>query len=143
MGASNHQRVEALDEDTMYVTRIPMYVTRIDGAPARAAKRLTVAEVWNRIYDEEGWESGHSYSGTFGSKPEGYVVVATLPHDKATLKLAGQAVMAAAFGEQPTETYGLTPEQLARAAEIFNDKWGPAVALVGKDHVWFGGMCSS
>lgn len=32
---------------------------------------------------------------------------------------------------------------LRRAAQIYDDKWGPAAAIVGKDLVWFGGYCSS
>lgn len=26
---------------------------------------------------------------------------------------------------------------------VWNDKWGPAAMVVGKDHVWVGGLCSS
>jgi len=38
------------------------------------------------------------------------------------------------------ELAGLPKE---RAAAIYSDKWGPALLIVGKDHTYVGGFCSS
>lgn len=168
-----------------------------DVTPARTT--LTPVEAWRNVSDQEGWEDGHSYSGTFGSK-HGMIVFGTADVDVDTLAVAGRIVEVLEYGgngdpydaiERQTacdvqemvpgtsighHPYGhalpsggrcsgwraLTAAETAaerakvdaaiaafgratldRAALQYGDKWGEAVGLVGRDHVWFGGVCSS
>lgn len=165
-------------------------------------KRLTPEEAWGLVYDEEGYEDGHSYSGSFGSK-HGMVVLARNEKLDPVMGEVG-AVVAFLNGEwdealKPpkrgkitcTGCYGsgkkfrlpmgverdtcpdcngegkrlrnaeeraairktiaarkkvlalLGETTLRRIAAVYDDKWGPAAAVVGKDKVWFGGYCSS
>lgn len=124
-------------------------------------------QAWQNVYDQEGYEDGHSYSGTFGSKHDGATLVAKNDQlDLELLKVAGDLVTffcnydAFAWSAEEQAQYAkwdprtLKPDEakkvidilgedaLRRAAKVYDDKWGPAAAIVGKDHVWFGGYCS-
>lgn len=154
MGADAHERIVSLDEDTRYGVFV-------EGVRQGQPRRYTPEEAWRIVYDQEGYEDGHSYSGTFGSKG-GMVVMATSDKlDKELVAMAGELVRffnlesfdqsgewdprkkeaTAAAATKVIEILG--EAALRRAAQVYEDKWGPAVAIVGKDHVWFGGYCSS
>lgn len=169
-------------------------------------QRITVEEAWQQAYDEDGYESGHSYSGAFGSK-HGMVVLARNEKLDAVMDEVGTMVsffnyQGIEWNEDPlkppkrgkiqcSNCYGsgkkyradrsgqtdpcpdcggegkrlrnaeerakirktiaarkkvlalLGEATLRRIAEVYDDKWGPAAAVVGKDKVWFGGYCSS
>lgn len=220
MGASPAERIVPLWNETARGYKMDSRGRKIEGSDFGGERvPITVAQAWKQVYDEDGYESGHSYSGGFGSK-DGYTLVASAKVDKELLIAAGDLVSELNFqgegGDDPlvleTMTYcngdttkrrycsngkyqsreiatladgsqqevvvqrtcevcngtgrrPKTDEELAagqkklqsygraiaafglanlkRAASIYDDKWGPAAALEGSDHVWFGGYCSS
>jgi hypothetical protein len=123
MGASNHTRI------------VPL------------AQGETAAQAFARVSDEEGYENGHSYSGDFGSK-HGVVVIATTTLDAKALRDLDGALWDALFVDDDPESIAtpVAPFDLAttrRIAALMDDKWGPAVAIVGNGHVLLTGMCPS
>lgn len=215
MGASPHERVVDLWRDG------PMKAVRTGKRIARPwpqsgytdeviwkkgrRQRVTPEEAWQRVYDEEGYEDGHSYSGTFGSK-HGMVVLARNEKLDPLLRELGSVlgiyqgyykeddpyhplkvqgkVHCSCFNGRVRSVPGdwnspvidcpackgsgrryRTPEERAEARKkvnarkkliallgdatlrrinaVYDDKWGPAAAVVGKDFVWFGGYCPS
>lgn len=212
MGGQSHERLEPL------VKPAQRTVSYDNGRTWQMSeeRRLTPAEVWSNVTDEEGWESGHSYSGNFAVKP-GFITFGTAAVDRDVLLAAGELVQHYEYpddgdplvarktvycgyrepgvwcsngkvtrtvevdlpggikakaqvqtdcpqcngtGKRPrnaeemaqedervrlaveaAEAFGV--DRLKAAAQQYGDKWGEAVALVGSDHVWFGGVCSS
>jgi hypothetical protein len=219
MGANSHERIVPLWEEPRisYVLtgkkvagprdwsgRVTYVDERVEKKSRR--KRLTPAEAWQKVYDEEGYEDGHSYSGTFGSK-DGMVVMfrsdklsEPLMHEMSMvmslyghnyedndpyhpLKVQGKVFCSCTGGKvrsdpadfaspliphaeckgtgkrvRNTEERTLARKRvnlrkklialigdatLRQINAVYDDKWGPAAAVVGKDLVWFGGFCSS
>lgn len=204
MGASPSEAIVPLHID----------VHSLSGAVERRPR--TVSEAWDDVYREAGYESGHSYSGGFGSK-DGYTLIGKADVDTDLLEIAGRLVgrlsnaelpdvlavpkdtdcpgpgrpqwcqqgkvrvtekVARANGEEVVAEFQITcpvcdgtsrvplpddqriaaeakiadyrkaiaafgPTVLTRAGVVYDDKWAPAAALQGRDHVWFGGYCSS
>jgi hypothetical protein len=152
MGADNHEAIatlfsaQTLDGRATY----PDGGSVPSGVETRRIPR-SVADAWSDTRDHEAWEYGHGgYTGTFAEK-HGFVVFGTADVDKATLEAAGSIVSQLSWTPDyvPTTPIELDAVKafgfsaLAKAAEQYDDKWGDAVAFVGKDYVWFGGLCSS
>lgn len=215
MGANSHERVVGLWRPgaVRYVRsgkRIRQWDGRMVDEMVRKEgrrTRITPEEAWQQVYDEEGYESGHSYSGGFGSK-HGMVVIAA--NDKLDRYIGEVGTLVSHYVHDGIEGFGdplkmprgkvpcnrcwgggkvrkdpdaftgdritcpdcngsgkrartaeekaeirkkisarkkivalLGETTLRRAAQVYDDKWGPAAAIVGKDKVWFGGYCPS
>ena len=222
MGGVGHERLVRLWTETAIV-QTPRGTTHYsDGTVPKdvtpTITRLTPQQVWGDIRDQEGYESGHSYSGNFAVKP-GFIAFGTADVDKDVLAAAGDIVSQLDYddealrkrtdaycgwrdgwqwgapycdkgktkqtrtatlddgtlaevtvtvdcpqckgtGRRPLtedeqkaedERFALVQKALAafgeatlrRAAAQYSQKWDEAAALIGRDHVWFGGVCSS
>jgi hypothetical protein len=110
----------------------------------------SVGQAYQRIAEECAYESGHSYSGDFGSKMNGVVVyrVPATCQQLTALKRSGVleclAYEISDAGRAALDACGIKPVQFATFAQILDDKWGPALALRCEDGtVLFAGECSS
>jgi hypothetical protein len=111
----------------------------------------TPEQAYQRVASARAYESGHSYSGTFGSKMNGIVKFPVAEKLSPTdLRMLLGIIEEVGYGQAPKQVelefaamLGLDARTLAAAAEAFDDKWGPAVALVSGRRVAFGGLCSS
>lgn len=151
MGANPHSRLVPLYHERTLDGR----VTYISGKPHGVETTpvpITPSEAWSDVSDQEGYENGHSYSGDFGSK-HGMHLAGKAPVSKAVVAAAGRLVERinsnngnAVDPENDDERAAIAAfgvYAFVKAAELYDDKWGPAVGFAGSDHVWFGGWCSS
>lgn len=145
MGSSPHSRLVPLTRSAIQAVVQGKEYQQVDRA-------ITPEEAWDSVYSEEGYEDGHSYSGTFGSKSGVVIAVNDKRLTKEMLAVAGDILENVNYGE--FDFAKLTPEQAAVVAiippvkfmqmnDVYDDKWGPAVGIAGADHAWFGGWCPS
>lgn len=154
MGANPHSRLVPLYNERT----LDGHATYINSGYSSGTPRgiettrvpVTPQERWQDVSEAEAYENGHSYSGDFGSK-HGMELVASAPVSKAVVAAAGRLVERVNAGEDLTaedederaaiSAYGRIA--ITAAAEVYDDKWGPAVGFAGIDWVWFGGWCPS
>lgn len=163
MGAVDHSRIVPLWRETARSYRSDAHGRVIAGSETAGERTpISVREAWIDVSSQEAYEDGHSYSGNFGSKRDQPVLIASDERlTRELLTAIDELVRAYMYGSE-SDFAGLDPrdslgrgelsraaeaivgqDNLRKAAEVFENKWGPAAAIAGADHVWFGGTCSS
>jgi hypothetical protein len=100
----------------------------------------SVREAFDAATSQAGWEYGHGYSGTVAEKHS--YVEWTLPAGRTVDEFTADVL---GVWDEATLSYGDRPAWIpARIADIYGDKWGPAVAIrTGATEWTFVGMASS
>ena len=101
------------------------------------AEGATAAEAFAAAREEAAYEHGHrGYSGTIAEKDSFTTleIPALAGADETIARVYAQAVLSGQFD------VGAGGEDMRRASEAVDDKWGPArhIALGGKLHLFFG-----